>query len=67
MDNTSADGSTGFQTLKKIVGKMEHIGAGKEWAIDMRKKLGEGESYLKTDYVVHCKEKGSPCVADCMR
>ena len=44
---------------------MEQIGAGKEWAIDMRKKLDAGKSYLKTDYVVHCKEKGSPCADHC--
>ena len=31
----------------------------------MRKKLDAGKSYLKTDYVVHCKEKGSPCADHC--
>ena len=29
LDNTVADGSAGFQTLKRIVDKMEHVGVGK--------------------------------------
>jgi hypothetical protein len=65
LDNTAADGSAGFQTLKRIVDEMEHVGVGKEWAIDIKKKLDEGKNYLKTDYVVHCKEQGSPCADHC--
>ena len=29
LDNTVVDGNAGFQTLKRIVGEMEHTGAGK--------------------------------------
>ena len=39
---------------------MQELGMGKEWAEIIVQKLNSVKAYLKSDYLVHCKEE-SPC------
>ena len=64
VDNIAADGSTGMEKLKQIVSEMESIGFGKEWAERPVQKLNSAKVYLKSDYMVHCKDE-SPCPDHC--
>ena len=64
VDNIAADGSSGIEMLKQIVSEMEELGVGKEWAEINVQKLNSAKVYLKSDYLVHCKEE-SPCPDHC--
>ncbi|CAB3999109.1 Retrovirus-related Pol poly [Paramuricea clavata] len=64
VDNIAADGSSGIEMLKQIVSEMEKLGVGKEWAKMTVQKLNSAKVYLKSDYLVHCKEE-SPCPDHC--
>ena len=64
VDNIAADGSSGIEMLKQIVSEMGELGVGKEWAEINVQKLNSAKVYLKSDYLVHCKEE-SPCPDQC--
>lgn len=64
VDNIAAEGSTGIEKLKQIVSEMEDLGVGKEWAERTVQKLNSAKVYLKSDYLVHCKDE-SPCPDHC--
>jgi uncharacterized protein YkvS len=64
VDNIAADGSSGIEKLKQIVSEMQELGMGKEWAEITVQKLNSAKVYLKSDYLVHCKEE-SPCPDHC--
>jgi hypothetical protein len=54
----------GIEMLKQIVSEMEELGVGKEWAEINVQRLNSAKVYLKSDYLVHCKEE-SPCPDHC--
>lgn len=54
LDNISASGADGFDTLNKIVEELEKSGSTQEWCDTIRKRLKEGKRYLKTEYRAHC-------------
>jgi len=65
LDNTAAEGAEGFESLHKIVGELEEVGANSEWCSQTRKKLHDGKLYLKTRYRDHCQENPSNCPDHC--
>jgi hypothetical protein len=64
-ESHSADGVSGFQTLKTNTRRLVYLGVSKEWAEKINKRLDNEKQYLKTDYKVHCKEEVSPCADHC--
>lgn len=67
LDNISASGADGLDTLHKIVDQLEQSGSSKQWCETTRKKLKEVKRYLKTDYRAHCREDNSTCPDHCRR
>jgi len=67
LDNTAADGASGFQTLENIVEELEKVGVSSQWCSDAKRKLKESKRYLKTGYRVHCREDVSTCPDHCRR
>lgn len=65
LDNISASGADGFDTLHKIVEELEKSGSTQEWCDTIRRKLKEGKRYLKTDYRAHCREGNDLCPDHC--
>ena len=63
LDNTAAEGSSSFQTLRTITEHLAHAGAGKTWSIAVNKRLDAAKQYLKTNYKVNCGV-GHSLVAD---
>ena len=61
LDNIAADGAAGFQTIQRIVEDLGEKGSGREWCAGVKRRLQEGQRYLKTDYRVPCAEEHSPC------
>lgn len=64
LDNTAADGVSGFDTLENIVVVMEKLGAPSDWVMATKKSLKDSKRYLKTQYRVHCTEE-SACADHC--
>ena len=48
LDNTAAEGSTAFGTLKTIVQQLELFGVDKSWCQAINTKLDKRKQYLKT-------------------
>lgn len=67
LDNISASGADGFDTLHNIVDELEQSGSSQEWCETTRKNLKQGKRYLKTDYRAHCREDNSSCPDHCRR
>ena len=67
LDNISASGEDGFDTLHKIVEELENSGSTQEWCDTIRRKLKEGKRYLKTDYRAHCRGGNDLCHDHCRR
>ena len=65
LDNTSADGAVGFQTLEKLVEALEKGRMEKQWCLDVRRKLRAAKRYLKTDFHVHCQPRNPTCADHC--
>ena len=65
LDNISASGADGFDTLHKIVEELEKSGSTQKWCDTIRRKLKEGKRYLKTDYRAHCREGNDLCPDQC--
>jgi len=65
VDNTAADGTVAFDTVKSILKQLSNFGVEKEWVDSTEKKLTKCMQYLKTDYKVHCQEDVSPCADHC--
>ena len=65
LDNTAANGSGAFQTLKSITQQLVNVGVDKSWSDSMEKRLDRGKQYIKTNYKVHCREHNSPCADHC--
>ena len=61
LDNTAADGSTGFVRMEKIVDGLKQIGQEKGWSEDIKQSLQSSKRYLKTEYRDHCHEGDSTC------
>jgi hypothetical protein len=66
IDNIAADGSLGFERIKRIVLELESLGVEKDWVDDILKKLRSARLYLTTDYAVHCNEE-TPCPDHCRK
>ncbi len=67
LDNTAADGSTAFQTLRSIVEQLVQVGVDKRWSQNIIKRLDRAKRYLKTDFKTHCLEGESFCADDCIK
>lgn len=67
LDNTAADGASGFQTVERILDELEKAGVSKLWCNDARRALKDGKRYLKTNYRVHCKDDESTCPDHCRK
>ena len=65
LDNTAAEGSTAFGTLKTIVQQLELFGVDKSWCQAINTKLDKRKQYLKTDYRVDCHDRTSGCADHC--
>lgn len=65
LDNTAADGSTGFQTLHNITEQLLQVGVDKTWAQTTIRRLDKGKQYLKTNFKVNCNQKESCCADHC--
>ena len=65
LDNTAADGSAAFQTVERIVDDLEKGGLAREWCTEVKERLKDAKSYLKTGYRVHCKPETSTCPDHC--
>ena len=59
LSNTAADGIAAFDTLEKTIIEMERLGASSGWVETAQKNLKDSKRYLKTQYRVHCAEKGA--------
>ncbi len=66
IDNIAADGSLGFERIKRIVLELESLGVEKDWVDNILKKLRSVRLYLTTDYAVHCNEE-TPCPDHCRK
>ena len=67
LDNTAADGATGFQTLETILESLEKGGIDKDWCSNTSRRLRDAKRYLKTDYRVNCKPDESTCADHCRK
>lgn len=67
VDDTAADGSTGFKRISQIVDELQNIGQEKAWADKMKSSLQEGKRYLKTSYRFHCQQYESQCSDHCCK
>ena len=67
LDNTAADGATGFQTLETILESLEKGGIDKEWCSNTSRRLRDAKRYLKTDYRVNGKPDESTCADYCRK
>ena len=65
LDNTAADGSIGFRTLREITEQLEQFGIDRNWARGLLQRLDKGKVYLKTDYKVNCLNECSHCADHC--
>ncbi len=54
LDNTAAEGSSAFQTIRTITELLAQAGAGKTWSIAINKRLDKAKQYLKTNYRADC-------------
>ena len=66
MDNTAADGSTAFPTLRSIVEQLVQV-VDKRWSQNIIKRLDQAKQYLKTDFKTHCLESESFCADHCIK
>ena len=53
LDNTTAEGTETFDSLRTIGHNLVENGAEGHWGETMREKLKEAKRYLKTDYKIH--------------
>ena len=67
VDDTAADGSSGFSRLCQIVDELQQLGKDKSWTSKMKKSLQDGKQYLKTSYRVHCQQDESECSDHCCK
>ena len=67
LDNTAADGATGFQTLETILESLEKGGIDKDWCSNTSRRLRDAKRYLKTDYCVDCKPDESTRADHCRK
>ena len=67
LDNTAADGSTGFERLLGVVDELDQIGLDKHEADGLRKSLVNGKKYFKTEYQSHCQDNESKCADHCRK
>jgi len=65
LENTTADGAAGFQTLETLIETLEKGGMEKQWCLNVRTKLGDAKRYLKTDFRLHCQPHDSTCAYHC--
>jgi hypothetical protein len=65
LDNTAAEGTNAFKTLRSIVDQLKDAGNTKAWALGITKRLDKAKQYLKTDYKVSCQEETSLCADHC--
>lgn len=66
LNNTAADGASGFQTLERIVDELGNSGVDSVWCNDTKTALQESKRYLKSDYRIHCSEN-SQCPDHCFK
>ena len=66
IDNIAANGSLGFDRIKRIILELESLGVEKDWVDKILKKLQSARLYLTTDYAVHCNEE-TPCPDHCRK
>ena len=65
LDNTAADGSAAFHWVERIVDDLEKEGLARQWCTEVKVKLKDAKSYLKTGYRVHCKPETATCPDHC--
>lgn len=66
LDNTAADGSLAFETMKTICEKLVKANAAdKIWSEQVSRQLDCSKQYLKTTYKVHCMEEDTQCADHC--
>ena len=65
LDNTAADGSAAFKTLRTIVESLEGVGVNRQQCQQIERNLDKGKQYLKTEYRVHCMDGDSQCADHC--
>ena len=65
LDNTAAEGVSAFARLTGIIDELNEVGADKEILETMKKRLSNGNNYLKTTYKHDCAPKESECADHC--
>ena len=66
LDNTAAEGSTGFKRFSKIVDDLQQMCQEESWAQEIKKSLQDGKRYFKTGYRNHCQQDTSTCPDYCL-
>ena len=67
LDNTAADGSTGFQKIEMIVDDLGKGGMNRQCCAEVKERLKNGKRYLKTNYRVHCNTAEALCPDRCRK
>ena len=67
LDNTTADGSAGFQKIEVIVDDLERGGMNRQWCAEVKERLKSGKRYLRTNYRVHCNPEEALCPDHCRK
>ena len=67
LENTAADGATGFLTFETILESLQKGGIDKDWCSNTSRRLRDAKRYLKTDYRVNCKPDESTCADHCRK
>ena len=66
LDNIATDGAAGFETLEKIVDELKSSGADSKWCEQSKTTLKSCKRYLKTEYIVNCRDgQPSTCPDHC--
>ena len=67
LDNTTAEGSAGFERVYKIVEELDQIGLDKRLSEDVERAFQDGKRYFKTEYRNHCQQSENPCPDHCRK
>ena len=67
LENTAADGATGFLTFETVLESLQKGGIDKAGVLTLLGGLRDEKRYLKTDYRVNCKPDESTCADHCRK
>ena len=67
VDDTAAEGSSGFAKVSQIVEELQQLGKEKTWAGTIKESLQSGKRYFKTSYRCDCQQDESECSDHCRK